>query len=277
MNNKRVVSLSPGCTEILCALGCARQLAGRSHKCDWPQEAQPAAICTTAPIDRSTPSDNVVIDFARIATLQPDLILHSLPQEIPSTGSAQIRRCNASRIPDLWANIQAIAEALDVVEKGAELTLSLKNRVVDILLKTCAAETHPTVACIDRLAPLTTPGLWVPELVGFAGGSDAFGKAGHPSAPLAWSALVQRDPEILIFMPTGFDLAQTRTGLETIARNPEWARLRALKKRSVYLIDSRRFFTRTGPSAIDSLEILAEIISPKDFHFGWEGKRWMRF
>jgi len=43
----RVVSLLPSATEIVCALGCADLLVGRSHDCDYPEEVLDLPAVTT--------------------------------------------------------------------------------------------------------------------------------------------------------------------------------------------------------------------------------------
>jgi len=280
MSANRVISLSPGCTEIVCALGRAGQLAGRSQWCDHPEEILALPVCAGAPVPTEGQFPErlaaTAIDRERIASLQPDVILHSIPGGFRWDGGARVVECPAARVYDLWANIQAIADALEVPEPGRELTLGLKNRLVDVISKTCAIETRPAVACVNRLDPLSAAGAWMPELVEFAGGADVFGKAGGQDTPISWAALAKANPDIIVFMPAGLDIEQARRELNFAASSPEWGRLRAIRKRKVFVADARGFFNRPGPRLIDSLEILAEMISPKAFDFGWEGKRWIR-
>ena len=58
---------------------------------------------------------------------------------------------------------------------------------------------------------------------------------------------------------------------------PGWNNLSAVKNNRIYIADGNQFFNRPGPRIIDSIEILAEIINPKQFIFGYEGQGWIRF
>ncbi|HEY0896472.1 MAG TPA: cobalamin-binding protein, partial [Sphingobacteriaceae bacterium] len=40
MAEKRIVSLLPAATEVVCALGLEDQLVGRSHECDYPETVE---------------------------------------------------------------------------------------------------------------------------------------------------------------------------------------------------------------------------------------------
>ena len=48
---KRVVSLIPSATEMVCALGCESWLVGRSHECDFPPSVQSLPVCTEPKFD----------------------------------------------------------------------------------------------------------------------------------------------------------------------------------------------------------------------------------
>jgi iron complex transport system substrate-binding protein len=78
-------------------------------------------------------------------------------------------------------------------------------------------------------------------------------------------------------MPCGFDLNRTRSEAMQITKYAEWLKLPAVKTGKVYITDGNSYFNRPGPRLVDSLEILAEILHPEIFDFGYRGKGWQPF
>jgi iron complex transport system substrate-binding protein len=303
---KRIISLLPACTEIVCGLGAAKRLVGRSHECDYPPEIQELPVCTAAKLDATASSGEIDrqvkgllqdavsiyhVDTDKLRDLRPDLILTqaqcevcavSLPEVEETVGQwtgkrPQIISLSPSRLADIWEDIRRVADALEMGETGQDFLRSLKNRVVGIIEKTCVMKDRPSVACIEWIEPLMAAGNWVPELVDLAGGANVAGEAGKHSPWMNWETLREQDPEIIVAMPCGFDLARTRSEMAALSRKPEWAKLRAVKNNRVFLTDGNQYFNRPGPRIVESLEILAEIIHPDRFNFGHRGKAWERY
>lgn len=297
----RIVSLLPSCTEIVCALGCAGQLVGRSHECDFPPEVQSLPICTStrltptassAEIDREIKSllqhalSIYQIDAARIEQLRPDLILTQDQCEVCAVSVTDLRKAlphhpeivsvRPKRLADIWTDIQTIADALGIAGDGRALLLQLKNRVVDIIQKTCMIKNRPTIACVEWIEPLMVAGNWAPEMVDLAGGRDSLGVAGKHSAWIEWANLAGADADVIMLMPCGFDLERTRRESISLANRRGWRDLRAVKSKNVFITDGSHYFNRPGPRAVDSIEILAEVLHPKLFSFGHENRGWAR-
>jgi iron complex transport system substrate-binding protein len=301
----RIVSLLPSCTEIVCALGCAERLVGRSHECDFPPEICALPVCTAPRVDPAASSSAIhgqimsllqgalsvyELDVALLRELRADIILtqdqcavcavsladleKTLPQILGRR--AKIISVAPLRLADVWTDMQTIADALGVAEEGRALLSRLKNRVVDVILKTCLIRKRPSVACLEWLDPLMAAGNWVPEMVELAGGRDLLGLPGHPSAWLEWKNLAQLDPDIMVLMPCGFGLERTRREAAALESRPEWRKLRAVKSKKVFMVDGSHYFNRPGPRMVESIEILAEILQPKLFSFGHERKGWAR-
>src|SRR6202012_2708167 len=124
------------------------------------------------------------------------------------------------KLPDTWAGISRVAEALDLVEHGREVLRDLKTRMVNIIEKSCMVKQRPTVACVEWIEPLMAAGNWVPELVDLAGGANVIGASGKHSDWMNWDMLRKLDPEIILAMPCGFDLARTRSEMAALTAHP---------------------------------------------------------
>ena len=111
----------------------------------------------------------------------------------------------------------------------------------------------------------------MPELVELAGGLNLFGEGGKHSSWLNWESVRERDPEIMVILPCGFDIERTRREMSSLTDRPGWKSLRAVTNGWVCLADGNRFFNRPGPRLVESLEVLAGIIHPQIFRS--EGRR----
>jgi iron complex transport system substrate-binding protein len=132
----------------------------------------------------------------------------------------------------------------------------------------------PTVACIEWTDPVMTAANWIPELVNLAGGQTLFSVTGKPSALINWETLVATNPDVIIFMPCGFNLQRTQQEAKLLTQRPEWEKLHAVKTGRVFITDGNAYFNRPGPRLVDSVEILAEILHPEIFDYGYQGTGW---
>lgn len=198
-------------------------------------------------------------------------------------------------LADVWNDIQQVAQTLGVQSVALD---SLKQRVEQCRSKTqsLSAADRPTIVCIEWIEPLMAAGNWIPELVQLAGGrlpcipltltpetpqgaefvNSPFGSVGEHSPWLAWETLQAADPDILVLLPCGFDLARTQHEAQVLTQHSAWSNLKAVQQGQVYCTDGNQYFNRPGPRLVDSLEILAEILHPGLFQFGYEGVGWQR-
>jgi iron complex transport system substrate-binding protein len=298
----RIVSLIASATEIVCALGLEAHLVGRSHECDYPPSVRRLPVCTepafevegsSAEIDRRVKervrNALAVYDVHEdvLQRLQPDVIitqtqcdvcavsLHDVEQALCQwlDSRPQIVSLKPDRLADVWADIRRVADVLGVPKRGVDLVVRLQARVAAIANRASRLE-RPTVACIEWIDPLMAAGNWMPELVELAGGTNLFGVVGQHSPWLTWETLCERDPDVIILLPCGFDVERTRADLPTLTHWPEWSSLRAVRNRRVYVTDGNQYFNRPGPRLVESLEILAEVLHPNAFNFGHEGSGW---
>ena len=301
----KVVSLLPSATEIVCALGLAGWLVGRSHECDYPAEVSALPVCTAPNLDPKGTSPEIDtevkglleralsiyrIERETLRGLRPEVVITQTQCEVCAVSLPDVERALADwvegrprlislepmRLADLWKDIAGVAAALGREARGRELVAALQARVAAVEKSARDAAERPSVACVEWLEPLMAGGNWIPEMVELAGGQCLFAKAGAHSPWLTWEALRAADPDVILLMPCGFDMARTRAEAHWLTDRPGWDTLRAVKAGRVYLTDGNAYFNRSGPRLVDSLEILAEILHPRRFHFGHEGSGWQR-
>jgi iron complex transport system substrate-binding protein len=298
----RIVSLIASATEIVCALGFEKDLVGRSHECDYPESvrhlptlSQPAFAVNGRGVDIDTNVKDRLraglsiyqVDEEKLQTLAPDVIVTQSQCAVCAVSEEDVQNALCSWVSsrprvvtlepnalgDIWRDIERVAEALGVPKRGQTLVAELQARMADVAAK-AARLPRKRVACIEWIEPLMAAGNWVPELVEMAGGVNLFGTAGKHSPWMTFEQLAERDPDVIVAMPCGFDLERTRQEMGVLAGRAEWEGLRAVREKQVFLTDGNQYFNRPGPRVVESLEILAEILHPEAFHFGHEGSGW---
>jgi iron complex transport system substrate-binding protein len=304
MENARIVSLIASATEIACALGLRDRLVGRSHECDFPDDVKALPQCTEPKF--STTGTSFEID-QRVRTilqeslsvyrvhadildkLQPTHIITQSQCEVCAVslkdveaaaceliGSRpQIISLEPNQLSDVWNDIEVVANALNVPERGKKLTAEMQQRMAEISAK--APRDKLSLAYIEWIDPLMAGGNWMPELIERAGATNLFGVAGLHSPPLQWDAFVSADPDVIVVAPCGFDIPRTLEDMHFLTEHDEWSTLKAVQNRRVYIADGNQYFNRPGPRLVDSLEILAEICYPENFKFGHETTGWVPF
>jgi len=301
----RIVSLIASASEMVHALGLTPYQVGRSHECDYPDEIRLLPICTTPAfsvdgtssdidrrvkerlanalsvyevyqdvLDRLEPTHVITQTQCRVCAVTVEDVERALAKQVSSRPKLIALEPNA--LADIWSDIQRVASACGVPQKGEELVCELQRRMQEISTRIPRTPGRPRVACIEWHEPLMAAGNWVPELVDLAGGENLFGKAGAHSPWMTWDELLAADPDVIISMPCGFDLARTTKEMYWLTNRAEWAKLRAVKNGQVFLADGNQNFNRPGPRVVESLEVLAEILHPALFEPKLKGSAWQR-
>jgi iron complex transport system substrate-binding protein len=94
---------------------------------------------------------------------------------------------------------------------------------------------------------------------------------------LDWEAFKLEDPQIIIVMPEKYPIQRTLQEINLLLNLPGWSDLSAVKNNRFYIADGSKYGDTIGIQSFDVIEILAEIIHPKQFVFGNEGKGWIKF
>ncbi|WP_276362929.1 cobalamin-binding protein [Daejeonella sp. H1SJ63] len=306
MPEQRIISLLPAATEIVCALGMEHQLVGRSHECDYPESVKVLPVCSSAKflsgsdsaaIDRqvkeilSETLSIYTIDKELIRKLAPDVIITQAQCEVCAVSLSDVelalkdlldKECriislSPNSLEDIYNDISYLAKQLGVEKAGAELLELAEERTDIIRHKLKFIVQKPKVVCIEWLSPLMVAGNWTPEIIDIAGGTPVLSEKAKHSPYVDFQSIREEDPDILVIMPCGFSVQRTLQEISLLLELPGWSDLKAVKDQRVYIADGNQYFNRSGPRITDSIEIMAEIINPKQFIFGYEGNGWLSF
>ena len=295
----RVVSLLPSATEIVAALGCTDWLVGRSHECDFPPDVRNLPVCTAPRLDLGGTSAEIdakvksaVADAMAVyevlqgplAQCAPDVIITQDQCEVCAVSLADVETavCEWAGRParivslkpmtlaDVFDDVERVGAALGIADHAVTVAGRLRARAGQLIADTSASG-MPRVACIEWTAPLMAAGNWVPELVRMAGGEDVFGRAGEHAPWITWDDLQAADPDVIVFMPCGFDLQRTAEEARLLmAAHPGFKNLKAARMGRIYATDANSYFNRPGPRLVESLALLFSAFGGQDLPSGIE-------
>ena len=290
---ERIVSLLPSATEIVCALGLAHHLVGVSHSCDHPPliRSKPRLTRARFPLDglSSGEMDAAVrqalrefgsvyeVDNERLAAVAPDLLLTqgvcevcAVPTRDAEAAALALVACptvlalDAHDITGVLATIRLVGHAGGVPERAERCVRDIERRIAAVRAR---VEGRPVarVLALEWLDPPFVPGHWVPEMVALAGGTLLRGVSGRPSFAVQWAELVGLDPDVLLVMPCGFELAAARADADACRAPLGAVAPRAVRSGRAYAVDATAHFSRPGPRVADGVELLGALFHPDTF------------
>ena len=291
----RICSLLPSSTEIVYALGLGDQLVAVTHECDYPPDAASKPQVTQSILDHdrltSIEIDHEVSNSVGrhgsiyrlkedlLEELKPDLILtqelcrvcavsYSDVRDAAKVlhGETKIVSLEPNTLGEVMNTILLVGELTGRKDAAVEKVRDLKERLERVRERVAGAA-PPRVYAMEWLDPAYSPGHWVPEMVGIAGGIEVLGRAGEKSARITGEQIVAASPEVIVLMPCGFSLDRTIAEYQRTSMFDGWATLPAVRNRQVYAVDGSSYFNRCGPRLVDGVEILAAIFHPDRIHY----------
>lgn len=250
----RIVSLSPGATEMLFSAGAGAQLIATSEYSDEP----PAA--------RAVPriGDAADVDLERVVSLRPDVVVAS-----PALGNpAQRGKISALGIPvydqqvvrlaDLPASLRRLG-ALAGTQPAADQAASALESRLEALERTYArsGSAHPPTVLLQVWnRPIYTIGgqHLMSDALALCGARNAFADLTEPSPLIDVETVIARNPDIiLVASPPG----------EGAAWAADWRRypsLAAVRNGRVVVFEDQAL-SRLGPSVLSATENLCRTLA----------------
>ena len=305
--NKKIVTLIPSATEIVSFLGEKNSIIGRSHECDYPLGLEKIDKLTSPKINVDGTSNEInkqinsllenslsvyKVNVQKLKKLNPDYIVTQAHCEVCAVSFSEVEdivekylnkrtkiiSLQPNTLKEVFDDFDRVAEELDIYNSKNRNLINLLKKRVDQIKNLSFNKKKPKVACVEWIDPLMVAGNWIPELVSISGGDDIFGNIGKNSHWIKFEEIKKSDPDIIIFMPCGFDINKTNEELKFfLKKNPIWKSLKSFKNESFFVVDGNQFFNRPGPRLIDSIEILLEIIHPSLTDLSYKKKGWIKF
>ena len=290
---QRIVSFLPSATELLYEFGVDDKLFGVTHECKYPEGAKlkPQVISSVINSDDLTSNEiNTVtctllnegknifeLNKKNLLDANPDLIISQETCEVCAAYTNQVKSAleilpnkpelysmDPHNLKEIIQSVAKLGQILNKEKKSVEIVNSLERRIQHI--QNSEKKLIPKVLAIEWIEPFFTAGHWIPQMIEFAGGINLISKTGEHSRRMNMDEVVNSKPDIIIFMPCGFNTDRTVEEYESILHNnPAWNSLQAVKNNQIYAVDANSFFSKPSIRTIDGLEILAKIIHPEKF------------
>lgn len=250
---KRIVSMTPGNTEILFALGAGDRVVGVTNYCDYPPQAKGKAKIG----GYYTP------DVEKIVALAPDIVFatgESQEKYIRILEQAGIRviSLEPKKIDELFIAIDIISSAIGEPEQGAALRAAL-GRQLDEVRRLTAGLPQKRVFVEIWDAPLITIGgkSHINDIIAQAGGVNVAANRPQDYMRSDVEALYAYDPEAYIIV------SHSRGDKSrSVTARPELSDITAVKEKRIFKI-YEDVLTRVGPRNLTGLRELAQALHPE--------------
>ena len=252
---QRIVSMSPGATETLFAIGAGSRVIAVDQFSDFPLDS----TRSLTRVDYSRPSPEQVI------ALRPDLVLMSGRQR------DQVQRFRDLGVPVLYIgepptldgvfeHMLLVANATGDGERAAAVVGALRARVEAVRSRIADVATGPVV--FYELSPslhTAGPNSFIGSLLTTLKGRNV-ATTRTPFPQLSNEALLAADPEVILLA----DADSAKLDAAIVGARPGWAGISAVVNGRVHVLDGD-IASRPGPRIVDALEVIARLFYPDRF------------
>lgn len=253
---RRVVSLAPNVTEIVCAIGGRSRLVGIDTASNYPPEVR------TIPRigDFLRPGlERLVAARADAILLSSATITRADADAYERTFRAPIFVLNPVRLGDVARNVRAVGRLLGLEARAEAVARRMERALADVS-RAVAKRPRRTVFLEVWHEPLQTvgPNTFLDDLIRVAGGRNVAAAQPKPFPTFSLEALLAADPEVYV-------VARMDGGpASDPARRRGFSGLRAVRERRVGRVPAD-LVLRPTPRLAEGARLLARIIHPEAF------------
>ena len=250
---QRIVSMSPGNTEIVFALGAGDRVVGVTSYSDYPEEAK----------TKPTIGGYHAPDVEKIVSLAPDVVfamtdIQAKYIQILRQAGIRVVAVEPKTLPEILNAIDIISEALGEEARGRQLHKELAGQLDQVRRQVGTAPAKRTFLEVWD-TPLLTVGRqsFIHDLITQAGGINVSADKNVDYTPCDIEQLYAYNPEVYVV------LSHSRDDIRSVITNPNLAAIQAVKANQVFSITDD-LLQRPGPRSFTGLVKLAEILHPQE-------------
>jgi iron complex transport system substrate-binding protein len=251
---QRIVSLSPGATEILFAIGAGDSVAASDDFSDYPPEAQ-----ETPKLDAFEPNLEAIVgvegDLIIVAHNQDNVV-----EALDDLGEPVLYLVVPEDVAGVLEQIRLFGRITDHQDEAEELAHSLEDRIDAIETKLADVDQGPRVFHeLDNTLYTAAPDSFIGDLYRLLKADNIAAGSDNPYPQLTQEVVIDRDPEVIILADADFGESP-----ETVRARAGWDVISAVKNDRIHPVDPD-IVSRPGPRVVDALEELARLLYPDRF------------
>lgn len=251
---QRIISYSPGATEVLFAIGAGDRIIAADRFSDYP-----AAAGELPKLEYLDPDPEAVLAH------DPDLVLmagaqRAQLQQFRDLAMTVLLLEEADSVEGVFGSILLLGELTGNERQAEALARSMRERIEAVTGVLADVEQGPRVF-YELAADLYTasPDTFIGGMLQLLKAQNVARGAASPFPQLSAEAVIDADPEVVLLSD-----AEYGESLETVAARPGWAGVSAVLSGRVHAIDPD-IVNRPGPRIVEGIEAMARALYPDRF------------
>ncbi len=283
----KIVSLSPGLTEILYALHDGTKVCGVTHLCprapgEWnpPIVTRPAAPAASGNFERDKLQAGlsaITVDLEKLREVAPSTIVTTVVSDSPDNfcGFAQgyflqhwmskirVRSFDIASLDELLSAYVEVGVTIGMGPAGRDCAQRIKSQLLDWGRNLYDRLRNKKTVVLSSVQPLEVAGCWVPDIIKLVSGRPMNPDLAKVSNPTTWEAIAEFGPDVVLVAPRGKSVEESVRYLRALEDVPQWDSLPAVKRGEVVFSDGIRLY-QAGAKLLEGAGILVSAMAGLD-------------
>jgi len=250
----RIVSFSPGATEVLFAIGAGPQVVAVDRFSDFPAATKALPQLQTY-LDTTDPE--------KALAHRPDLIVTTTldqAKQYRALGVAVVQLAIPGSIDGVYADIRTLGTATGRDDAAAALVAEMQRQIGEIVSTVASVAQGPRVYIeIDNTLYTAAPSSFVGGMLDRLKGRNIAAGTPSPFPQLTAEAVIAANPDVILLTNTKYG-----ESAQSVAARPGWSAVAAVRNGRIVPVDPD-VVTRPGPRVVEAVQTLARALYPDRF------------